>query len=321
VVSDLIDSAFNLAEKAIRAGFTIKEAVDKANKLIKSSPAYKAAVRNKQIDEKEFESKISEAVNEETEALKKAFEEEQKKRAEEKALDENTPIEGDIKTGEEKERANVKRQKESGKLSEVFDRISDTNKKYKETSLSKSKEYIDTILDDFESNGELISLAEDLLDGREVFLPEVKHEAERLLAGRLYDLAKTKINDPIAQDDILSKAAKLYTKAMEAKTLAATQTAAGRIGNEKISSSPELLTNMVAEKITEIQKGTITPEEVKKTAEAANEINNIFDMEQMKEQMKKDIMTEFGEKTFGSKEEAERFANFSKSLLTDSNDC
>ena len=316
VVSDLIDSAFNLAEKAIKAGFTIKEAVEKASKLIKSSPAYKAAVRNKQIDEKEFESKISEAVNEETEALKKAFEEEQKKQ-ERKPV----PVEEELKTGEKKTRKGYERQNDSKKYDEIYSKIPAFEKEYEEISNKNIVKYVNATLDKFEAepNG-LVNLANDLLDNKKQFSVPVNIPMMKALAERLYKLSKDSSSSDLAKNSAARLAGKLIIESEIRATTFGQAVSALNITAKLVSSSEEVSMANIEHVLNTLYEEKISKKEKENVDDAVSDLSDVNNDAEIRKQIKEELMNEYAEKLFG-KDKAKEISDAFDSALIDLKDC
>lgn len=269
-VADLIDLTAVAAQKAIDAGYTVKEAVERALIHIKKHPYYSKLVDEGHLKEADFNSAVTDKFNQ---AEQKAETAEKVKQSKSKK---NQAAEGDI-FGETRKKKTAARAESSINYQDVVSEMDEDEKFYKSINVKKANEHIDKILDKMEEGNHLEGLANKIINDKHPFNEKIQNLASAKLADRLRVIAQKEGNE-MQKSAINKLAAKLIVSKNRNTNVAATQTALEAEVAKLMPISEEGLKDFVNASIGDIQNTYLSDQQqsdinefAKAVQEAVNE--------------------------------------------------
>lgn len=307
-VADLIDLTAMATQKAIDAGYTVKEAIDRAVTHIKKHPFYSRLVEEGHLNEKEFNKAISQNFIKSEEPITEKKEKPKKE-------------EGDI-FGETRKKKTVARAEASKEYKDIIDQMDEDEKFYKSINVKKAHEHIDQVLDKLEDKNLLEGLAEKIIKDKHPFHEKIQNLASAKLADRLRTIAQKEGND-MQKSAINKLAAELMVKKNRNTNIAATQTALEAEVAKLMPISEEGLKDFVSASIGDIQNTYLSEEQQKDIASAVNDINSLMQTKEAQQAIREAVEAEIdkiAEATKG-KEWASKVNEVIDSLKIDLTDC
>lgn len=279
MISDLIDLSTAVIKKSISGGATIAQAVNDGINAIKNHPRYKRFIESGQINEENFEKQIRDSWDgliKDEEALAQ----EEIKKKEEEAKKEVPPAKPPVTTEAEKgpapegkkERATATRILENKKFHEdVVKRLSNEAIFYEPTSVKKSEEFVNAVIDEYETNGRLDDLVNEYMADKSDVIPDnQKLLFGDLLTKRLEDIASKEENE-FVRETLFDKAEQVFEKTAKNTTTAAQQLALIRNRDTRMFSNEIYMRRYAKKQFSEMQDNAMS-EAQKNDIKSAQEI-------------------------------------------------
>lgn len=255
-VSDLIDLTAVAAQKAIDAGYSVKESIQRALAHIKKHPYYSKLIDEGHLKEADFNNAVTEKFNqaEEKEEPVKETEKVKKSASKKKQVEE-----GDI-FGETRKKKTVARLEESESHKDIVDEMDEDEKFYKSINIKKATDHINKILDEVELRGSLEKLANEMLNDKNPFHEKIQPLAAFEVGERLNVIAEKEGND--LQKSAMNKlAAKLYAERNKKINVSATQTGLEAEVAKRLPISEQGLKDFVSASIGDVQNTYLSQEQ------------------------------------------------------------
>lgn len=273
MISDLIDLSTAVIKKSISGGATIAQAVNDGINAIKNHPRYKRFVEAGQINEENFEKQVRDNYadlikEEETKAQKEA----EKKQVPPAKPPVTTEAEKGPAPEGKKERATATRILENKKFHEdVVKRLSNEAIFYEPTSVKKSEEFVNAVIDEYEANGKLDDLVNEYMADKSDVIPDnQKLLFGDLLTKRLEDIA-TKEQNEFVRETLFDKAEQVFEKTAKNTTTAAQQLALIRNRDTRMFSNEIYMRRYAKKQFSEMQDNAMS-EAQKNDIKSAQEI-------------------------------------------------
>lgn len=254
-VADLIDVTARLVNHAIDAGYSTKEAIQRAIDHVKGTNRYKKLVEGGHLNEQEFSKQVEQS-----------FESPEKAEPEDK-----------IK-GEKRESAIGSRiVKNEEKLSEVAKRLKKKGVEYDSVDQKKAKDYADNVIAEYEKDNLLHDLVDNIINGKS----DIPYQVQGLVAAKLVDrlnvLAEGSDNE-FTKNATFDKAADLSMWwANEATRAGQFNGVANQIIAQGLPTSKEGLRQFAQKETERLQDRLLTEDEKKQVAAVAEEIAGMID--------------------------------------------
>jgi hypothetical protein len=331
MISDLIDLSSAVIKKSITAGATIAQAVNDGINAIKNHPRYKRFVEAGQINEENFEKQVRDNYadlikEEETRAQEEA------KKKEEEAKKEAPPAKPPVTTEAEKgptpegkkERATATRILENKKFHEdVVKRLSNEAIFYEPTSVKKSEEFVNAVIDEYEANGKLDDLVNEYMADKSDVIPD----NQKLLFGdfltkKLEDIA-TKEQNEFVRETLFDKAEQVFEKTAKNTTTAAQQLALIRNRDTRMFSNEIYMRRYAKKQFSEMQDNAMSEaqkNDIKSAQTIIDEYRKSNEFAKEVEQATAEELKKIGEAREGA-EKTKKFNDIIDSLKVNLSDC
>ncbi|HHT9135885.1 MAG TPA: hypothetical protein ACFYEK_01430 [Candidatus Wunengus sp. YC60] len=312
-VADLIDLTAKLTNHAIDAGYSAKEAVEKALEHIKKHPYYNKLVEGGHLDEKEFSKQIK-STFEAPETTEEAGKTEAKG-------------EGKKPTGEKRKHSIGERiVNNEDKLKEVSARLKEKGIEYESVDQKKATKAINDIIEEHAKDNLLHDLADAIIAGKS----DIPYQLQGLAANKLVDklnvIAEGESNE-FLKNSAYDKAAELSVWWMQEATKAGQFNG---VANQEIANSlpmsKEGLRTFANKELEKLHDTVLTEKEKASIEQTAKEINEAIneelssnDLATLQTMVTKEI-ARIAEKTRG-KEFINNLSTMVESLKMDLSEC
>jgi hypothetical protein len=259
-VAALIDFTIEAAKKAIDAGYSIKDAAERAIAFAKGQPIYAKLVEKKHLDEKEFESAVRDTFN------PKEEKKEEKKKEEPKVE----------KKEETKERKTSQRVMESNFVDPgIKDALAEEGFKYVPRGINMAQSDARKIVKHFLENDKIDDLIETVTTNSEMSRVEKNSMAATIFEALNKEIGKT--SDEDTKNELRKKAVKMHQFLAKNLTESAQDLRLNGTINKSIAEGdPDVAITLLKEQAQKnIEKNLGTKEQDKKINDTVNSLNNI----------------------------------------------
>lgn len=289
MVEKLIDVTADLAKRAVDAGFTVREGVQKALEFLKSDDKFKSMLEDGNISKKKFSDIMEAAIsrvetppefietekpvenvsltdegNKSEKPINKEVDDTEKPKTETKSPknDAESPEKeskvSQMPEGESETTKTGKRVAASEKYSKLMKSVPETAFDYKKVNKADIEKYVNDQLDKFEAEGALVSLANDMINGVNPFPDKVKKVAEGLLLQRIWVMSEEKGLTEMDEQMLNKVGGKLAVRLSEQINISATQLSLHEIITKSLPLSEKGVQAFVEEKLKDVQNSYLS---------------------------------------------------------------